>query len=178
MGSVEQSFSVRLAHRPDLYEETEWARTAHTLPAVPQAQLRRLDLLLVATSVLLSSSLGEGRELGIEAKLCELGDEAFGPDFLRATIEMIGTEILIHRPVLEHVVDRREERGSDRAGCLLWSTSAGETVELGVKVTAFLAPGGPGTLDQQRLKPPVAFSQPGGSALAGTLIIARTQPGP
>ena len=33
-------------------------------------------------SALISSRLGEGRELGIEAKFCELGDEAFGPHVL------------------------------------------------------------------------------------------------
>jgi Fic family protein len=35
---------------------------------------------------------------------------------------------------------RHTQRRCDRAGCLLWSTSGGETVELGVEVTAFLAP--------------------------------------
>jgi hypothetical protein len=91
---------------------------------------------------------------------------------------MIGTEILELCAVLEHVVDRREERGSDGADCLFWSTSAGETVVLSVEVATFLALGGPSTLDQQGLEPPVAFSQPGGSALAGTLVVARAQPGP
>ena len=60
----------------------------------------------------MSSSFGEGRELGVEAKLCELVDEAFGPDFLRAAIEMIGTEILELGAVLEHLVDRREEEAA------------------------------------------------------------------
>jgi len=49
---------------------------------------------LAATLPAISSSFGEGRELGVEAKLRELVDEAFGPDFLRAAVEMIGTEIL------------------------------------------------------------------------------------
>jgi hypothetical protein len=90
---------------------------------------------LVATSAAsISSSFCEGRELDIEAKLCELVEEAFGPDFLRAAIEMIGTEIFELCAVLEHVVDRREERGSDRADCLFWPKSAGETIELSVEV--------------------------------------------
>ena len=70
---------------------------------------------MAATLPAISSSFGEGRELGVEAKLCELVDEAFGPDFLRAAIEMIGTEILELCAVLEHVVDRCEEGGSDGA---------------------------------------------------------------
>jgi hypothetical protein len=41
---------------------------------------------LAATLADISSSFGEGRELGVEAKLRELVDEAFGPDFLRAAI--------------------------------------------------------------------------------------------
>jgi hypothetical protein len=47
--------------------------------------------------------LGEGRELGIEAKVCELSDEALGPHVLRAAVEMVDTEILELRTVLEHV---------------------------------------------------------------------------
>jgi hypothetical protein len=44
--------------------------------------------------------LGEGRELGIEAKVCELSDQALGPHVLGAAIEMVGTEILELRAVL------------------------------------------------------------------------------
>ena len=47
---------------------------------------------------------------------------------------MIGTEILELCAVLEHVVDRREEGGSDGADGLFGPTSAGETVVLGVEV--------------------------------------------
>jgi hypothetical protein len=51
-------------------------RAARTAQVVSE-----LDL-LVATLAAISSSFGERRELGVEAKLCELVDEAFGPDFL------------------------------------------------------------------------------------------------
>jgi hypothetical protein len=47
-------------------------------------------------------------------------------------------------------------------------------MELGIEVAALLAPGGAGTLDQQGLEPSVAFTQLGGTALAGTLIVAWT----
>ena len=50
--------------------------------------------------------------------------------------------------------------------------------ELCIEVAALLAPGGPGTLDQQGLEPQVTLTQPGGTALASTLIVAWTQPGP
>jgi hypothetical protein len=68
-----------------------------------------LDLHFDCNIATISGRLGEGRELDIEAKLCELGDEAFGSHFLRAAIEMIGTEILELGAVLEHVVDGREQ---------------------------------------------------------------------
>jgi hypothetical protein len=57
----------------------------------------------------ISGCLGEGSKLGIEAKVCELSDQALGPHVLRAAIEMIRTEILELRTVLEHVVDGREQ---------------------------------------------------------------------
>jgi hypothetical protein len=51
-------------------------------------------------------------------------------------------------------------------------------VESGIEVAAFLAFGGESTLYQHSLEPQVAFSQPGGTALPGTLIVVWTQPGP
>jgi hypothetical protein len=57
----------------------------------------------------ISGRLGEGSELGIEAKGCELSDQALGPHVLGAAIEMVGTEIVELRAVLEHVVDGREQ---------------------------------------------------------------------
>src|SRR5215472_15433737 len=91
---------------------------------------------------------------------------------------MMGTEIRELGAVLEHVVDGREQRGCDRARCLLRASAPAKTEELCIEVAAFLAPGGPGTLDQQGLEPRVALAQPGGTALAGTLIVAWTQPRP
>jgi hypothetical protein len=63
---------------------------------------------MVATCSVATISGCVGRELGIETKICELGNETLGPHFLRAAIEMVGTEILELCPVLEHVVNRRE----------------------------------------------------------------------
>ena len=64
-----------------------------------------LDLRFDCDVATISSRLGERSELGIEAKVCELSDEALGPHVLGAAIEMVGTEILKLRAVLEHVVD-------------------------------------------------------------------------
>ena len=57
----------------------------------------------------ISGRLGEGSELGIEAKVCELSNQALGPHVFGAAIEMVRTEILELRTVLEHVVDGREQ---------------------------------------------------------------------
>jgi hypothetical protein len=44
----------------------------------PDALRRQRPIcVLIATSALISGSIGEGRELGVEAKLDELGKEAF-----------------------------------------------------------------------------------------------------
>jgi transposase len=155
-------------------EETGWGGARISPHAPDRATGTSLGCRTSCNIATISGRLGKGREIGVEAKLCELDDKAFGPDFLGAAIEMIGTEILELGTVLEHVVDRGEERGRDGAGCLLRSTSTGKTMELGVEVAALLAPSGPGTLDQQGLEPSVAFTQPGGTALAGTLIVAWT----
>src|SRR5215472_15307389 len=93
-------------------EETERGTVSrHTLPAVRQTRFRweELDLRFDCNIAIVSGRLGEGRELGIEAKLCELSDEALSPHVLRAAIEMVGTEILELGAVLEHVVDGREQ---------------------------------------------------------------------
>ena len=52
-----------------------------------------------------SGGLGEGLELHREAELGELGDQAFGLGFGRASVEVIGSEIAMRRAGLEHVID-------------------------------------------------------------------------
>jgi len=77
----------------------------------------------VLKSALISSGFGEGRQLGIEAKFCELGDEALGPHILGAAVKVIGTEVLELGAVFDHVVDRREDRGRHRAHLWFLRTS-------------------------------------------------------
>jgi hypothetical protein len=90
-------------------EETGRARNApHAARPCHTRGSGRLDLRFDEHSKI-SGRLSERRELGIEAKVCELSDEALGPHVLRAAIEMVGTEILELRAVLEHVVDGREQ---------------------------------------------------------------------
>jgi hypothetical protein len=150
-----------------------------TLPAVPETRFRRgwLDLRFDCNMATISGRLGEGSELGIEAKVCELSNQALGPHVFGAAIEMVRTEVLKLRAVLEHVVNGREQRGRNRTGRLLWTSAPAKAEELCIEVAAFPACSRLGTLDQQGLEPGGAFSQTGGTALAGTLIVAWTQPG-
>jgi hypothetical protein len=93
------------------YQETRRARNAPHTPARAKygVWVRGLISVSIATWQQISSRLGERSELGIEAKVCELSDEALGPHVLGAAIEMVGTKILKLRAVLEHVVDGREQ---------------------------------------------------------------------
>jgi hypothetical protein len=118
--------------------------------ARPQIE-KSLDVLVVTPSWI-SSGLGEGCELGFEVKLCELGHESLGPHILRAAIEMIGTKILELRAVLEHVVDRRKERGRDRAGCLLPAAATAEATR-GSKPCRPNVPGPPSARKAAALMP-------------------------
>ena len=105
------ALSLQRRKRSGSSEETEQARTSPRAPgrAADAVQVEELDLRFDCNIATISGRLGEGRELGIETKLCELGDEALGSHFLGAAIEMIGTEILELGAVLEHVVDGREQ---------------------------------------------------------------------
>ena len=92
------------------YQETERGteRAARSRPCHRRDSGRELDLSFDEHRKI-SSSLGEGRELGIETKVCESSNEALGPRVLRVAVEMVGTEILELRAVLEHVADGREQ---------------------------------------------------------------------
>jgi hypothetical protein len=50
---------------------------------------------LVVKLALISSGLGEGRQLGIEAKLCELADEAPSPHILGAAVEAVPRSLCV-----------------------------------------------------------------------------------
>src|SRR5258708_21479983 len=93
-------------------------------------------------------------------------------------MEVIGTEISVEGAILEHVIDRREERGGDGTDRLLRAAPALQTQELGLQVTALLVLGGPSALDEGSLEPRIAVAQASGSALSGTLVLTRTEAHP
>src|SRR5439155_17844957 len=93
-------------------------------------------------------------------------------------IEVFATEVLIHRPVLEHVVDRGKDGGGDGHDRLLGAAPGFDAVELGLQVAVFLFYRRPGALHQRGFEPRSALAQAIGSTLAGTLVVARRHASP
>src|SRR5215831_15254074 len=91
---------------------------------------------------------------------------------------MVAAEVLIHRAVLEHVVDGGQDRGDDGHDRLLGAAPGFEAIELGLQVAAFLFYRSPGALNQRGFKPVSALTLTIGSPFAGALVIARTYASP
>src|SRR5208337_2845057 len=91
---------------------------------------------------------------------------------------MIGTEILMVRPILQHMVDRRQHRGGYGANGFLRSSPGTESLELRSVVAVLLSRRRPGALDEDGLQPGITLAQARGFPFAGTLVLARTHPGP
>src|SRR3984957_18692542 len=125
-----------------------------------------------------SGCLGERLKLDGESELGELGNQTFGFEVRRTRVEVGIAEVAVFDAVLEHMVDRREERSSDSADCFLGSASALQTEELGSVVAALFAFGRPGALDEHRLEPGRPLAQTRGPALSGTLVVTRAHAGP
>src|SRR5271156_6221318 len=51
-------------------------------------------------------------------------------------------------------------------------------MKLGLEIAGLLAGGGPGALHQSGLEPGCSLTHPGGTPLAGTLVVLRAQAGP
>src|SRR3984893_19261125 len=100
------------------------------------------------------------------------------PDLGGAAVEVVGAEVVVHGAVLQHVIDRRQDRGGHGADCLLRPAPAAELMELGSVVAVLLALGRPGALDEHGLEPGSAFAQAHGPALAGALVLTGAQTGP
>ena len=90
---------------------------------------------------------------------------------------MIAAEVLVHRPVLEHVVDGGKNGGDDGHDRLLGAAPGFDAVELG-QIAVFLFYRRPGALHQRRFEPRSTLAQAIGSTLAGTLVVARTYASP
>ena len=83
-------------------------------------------------------------ELGLVTELSEPRDQLLDPDLGRTALEVVGAEVVVRGAVLEHVIDRRRERGGNGADCFLRRAPAAEPMELGTVVAVLLALGRPG----------------------------------
>src|SRR5580658_6505351 len=82
------------------------------------------------------------------SKFGQLRDQLAGPDFHRPTVEMRGAQVLVLSAVLQHVVNRGQQRSRHRADRLLWSAPAGQALKQRLEVTVFLVLGRPGALHE------------------------------
>jgi hypothetical protein len=58
------------------------------------------------------------------AELLELADEAFGPLFGGALVEVVGAEFVVGDVLVEDVVGGDEDRVPERAGCFAGAAAA------------------------------------------------------
>ena len=110
----------------------------------------------------------------IEAEFVKLAGKAsaFGP------IEVVGAEIDIVDPALEHPVNSREDGGGDSHDCLTGTASGLEPVEQRPEIAAPGSDRTPGDLDEHGLEPGSPLAELCGPALDGTLVISGIQAGP
>src|SRR5215468_6299898 len=95
-----------------------------------------------------------------------------------AAVKVVGAKVVVHRAILQHVIDRRQDRRGHGADCLLRPAPGAEPIELGLIVAVLLALGRPGALDEHRLEPRSTLAPARGFALAGTLVLTGAQTGP
>src|SRR5712671_580205 len=121
---------------------------------------------------------GERLEFHSVAKVCQPFDQALFLLVDGPALEVVAAEVLIHRAVLEHVVDGGKDGGDDGHDRLLGAAPGFDAVELGLHIAAFLFYRRPAALNQRSLKPRSALAQAIGSTLAGTLVVARRHASP
>jgi hypothetical protein len=93
-------------------------------------------------------------------------------------LEMVAAEVVIHRAVLEHVVDGGQDGSDDGPDRLLGAAPGSDAVELGLQIAAFLFYCRESALKQRGLKPISALTLTIGSTFAGALVIARSYASP
>src|SRR5689334_5361969 len=114
----------------------------------------------------------------IVPEFVELAGEPCGEAGPFGPVEVISAEIGIGDGAFEHPVDGRQDGGGDRHDRFAWPSAGLEPMEQGPEIAALLSDRNPGDLNQQGLEPGVSLAEPGGPALAGTLVVPGTQTGP
>jgi hypothetical protein len=85
-----------------------------------------------------TSSCSEGLEFHGITGLLQAHDQAIFLLVGGVTLELVAAEILIHRAILEHVVDGGQDRGDDSHDRLLGTAPGFHAIELGLQIAAFL----------------------------------------
>src|SRR5882757_6163520 len=113
-----------------------------------------------------------------KAELFEMFNQPVRFDLYGASIEVGTAEVVVFGAMLEHVIDRDENRCGDGANGFLRPAPGLESEELSSVVAVFSALGGPGTLHEHGFEPGRPLAQTRGLALAGAFVLPRAQPGP
>ena len=114
--------------------------------------------------------LGQGN---VEAEFAELSGEASGETRSLGALEVIGPKIVIRRPALQHVVDRRQHGGRDRHNRLAGAPARFEPLEQRMQVAGLDPHRTPGALHQDSLEPGSAGPESSGAPLARTRVVLR-----
>src|SRR5690242_4119046 len=121
---------------------------------------------------------GEGLDHHSVAKVSQTFEQPSLLLVVGPALKMFATEVLIHRPILKHVVDGREDGSGDGHDSLLRTAAGFESVKLRLQVTVLLVLCCPGALHQRGFEPGSPLAQAVGSALAGTFVVSRTYASP
>ena len=111
----------------------------------------------------------------VKAKVLQAVNKFVGLLILVAFVKVVRTGIFVECPVFEHVVDGGKDGSGHGSDGFLISAASSDANVLGMKVGPFGPGGGPGALNKSRLQPGGSGLQPVGPALAGALVVFRTE---
>ena len=109
--------------------------------------------------MLVSGGACDRLKFDLETVPAELPDALAGPGLDRTLFEVVGAKVLMGSTILQHVIDRGEQRGGYGADCHLRPAFSAQPVERCPVVAVLLPFGGPCALDEHGLEPWSAFSQ-------------------
>src|SRR5437867_7179251 len=123
-----------------------------------------------------SSSLG--LDLNFESEPLEAADEVEGYTFFGEPVQVRFAKLVVGRSRGKHVVGRDQDLASDGHGGAFMPAPGLEPEELVLQVASLLDRGGVGRLYKGGFQVNVPLTNPPTPTLAGTFVVARTDPGP
>ena len=119
---------------------------------------------------------GPLRQGDVEAEFAELSGEASGEAGSLGALKVIGPKIVIRRPALQHVEDRRQHGRRHGHNRLAGAPTRFEPLEQSMQVAGLDPHRTPGTLHEDSLEPWSACPEASGAPLARTLVVAGAEP--